>query len=38
VERYEKGSYRTLQIVVKEPAQVVLAKLPWPGDAKRAAK
>jgi endonuclease YncB( thermonuclease family) len=38
VERYEKGSYRTLQIVVKEPEQVVLAKLPWPGDAKRAAK
>ena len=28
VERYEKGNYRTLQIVVKEPAQVMLAKLP----------
>jgi endonuclease YncB( thermonuclease family) len=34
VERYEKGSYRTLQIVVKDPAQVVLASLPWPDDAK----
>ena len=38
VERYEKGNYRTLQIVVKEPAQVMLAKLPWPDDAKRAAE
>ncbi|MBW2215531.1 MAG: thermonuclease family protein [Deltaproteobacteria bacterium] len=38
VERYEKGNYRTLQIVVKEPAQVMLAKLPWPSDAKRAAE
>ena len=38
VERYEKGSYRTLQIVVKDPAQVALAKLPWPGDAKLAAE
>ncbi|MBW1756393.1 MAG: thermonuclease family protein [Deltaproteobacteria bacterium] len=26
VERYEKGNYRTLQIVVKEPAQVLLSK------------
>lgn len=32
VERYEKGSYRTLQIVVKDPSQVALAKLPWPAD------
>jgi len=32
VERYEKGTYRTLQIVVREPAQVVLAGLPWPDD------
>jgi hypothetical protein len=38
VERYEKGNYRTLQIVVKEPAQVLLSKLPWPEDAKRAAE
>ena len=38
VERYEKGNYRTLQIVVKEPTQVLLAKLPWPGDADRAAE
>jgi endonuclease YncB( thermonuclease family) len=28
VERYEKGNYRTLQIVVKEPTQVVLPSLP----------
>jgi endonuclease YncB( thermonuclease family) len=28
VERYEKGSYRTLQIVVDEPAQVGLPALP----------
>lgn len=34
VERYEKGNYRTLQIVVKDPAQVVLASLPWPEEAK----
>ena len=38
VERYEKGNYQTLQVVVKEPTQVVLAKLPWPNDAKRAAE
>lgn len=38
VERYEKGRYRTLQIVVKEPAQVSLAALPWPHEAKRAAE
>lgn len=28
VERYEKGSYRTLQLVVKEPEQVRLPSLP----------
>jgi len=28
VERYEKGDYRTLQIVVREPAQVTLPELP----------
>jgi len=28
VERYEKGKYRTLQIVVTEPAQVTLPALP----------
>ena len=38
VERYEKGTYRTLQVVVNEPAQVVLAKLPWPDDANQAAE
>jgi endonuclease YncB( thermonuclease family) len=38
VERYEKGDYRTLQIVVEKPAQIVLPSLPWPDDAKRAAK
>jgi len=36
VERYEKGNYRTLQVVVKEPAQILLAKLPWPDDANQA--
>jgi len=36
VERYEKGSYRTLQIVVKEPKQVSLAALPWPDETARA--
>jgi endonuclease YncB( thermonuclease family) len=35
VERYEKGSYRTLQIVVKDPSQVTLAELPWPEGATR---
>jgi hypothetical protein len=29
VERYEKGEYRTLQIVVHEPAEVTLPSLPW---------
>lgn len=38
VERYEKGDYRTLQIVVQEPTQVSLPSLPWPDDAKRAAQ
>jgi hypothetical protein len=38
VERYEKGTYRTLQVVVREPTQVLLAKLPWPEDTKRAAE
>jgi endonuclease YncB( thermonuclease family) len=38
VERYEKGTYRTLQVVVKDPAQVLLAKLPWPKDANQAAE
>lgn len=28
IERYEKGSYRTLQIVVKDPRQVTLPELP----------
>ena len=28
VERYEKGKYRTLQLVVSEPAQVMLPSLP----------
>ena len=38
VERYEKGDYRTLQIVVQEPTQVSFPSLPWPDDAKRAAQ
>jgi len=38
VERYEKGNYRTLQVVVKEPTQVLLSELPWPEDKKRAAE
>jgi endonuclease YncB( thermonuclease family) len=38
VERYEKGNYRTLQVVVKEPMQVSLSTLPWPDDVKRAAE
>ena len=38
VERYEKGTYRTLQIVVAKPGQIVLPSLPWPDDARRAAK
>jgi endonuclease YncB( thermonuclease family) len=35
VERYEKGTYRTLQVVVDDPAQVLLAKLPWPDDGRQ---
>lgn len=31
VERYEKGDYSTLQIVIDEPAQVRLPSLPEPG-------
>jgi endonuclease YncB( thermonuclease family) len=38
VERYEKGDYRTLQVVVKEPTQVSLSELPWPEDVKLAAE
>jgi len=38
VERYEKGDYSTLQIVVNTPAQILLPSLPWPDDAKRAAE
>lgn len=37
VERYEKGSYRTLQIVVEDQAQVTLPELPTPRDATSAA-
>ena len=36
VELYEKGSYRTLQLVVKDPKQVTLPKLPWPEDVEQA--
>jgi hypothetical protein len=32
VERYERGNYRTLQIVVKDPGQISLPSLPWPQD------
>ncbi len=38
VERYEKGEYSTLQIVVNTPGQVSLPSLPWPDDPKRAAE
>jgi len=38
VERYEKGNYRTLQIVVRAPTQVSLPTLPWPDDPERAAE
>ena len=34
VERYEKGSYRTLQIVVRDPEQVTLPTLPPPRAAR----
>ncbi len=34
VERYEKGSYRTLQIVVRDPEQVTLPTLPAPRAAR----
>ena len=33
VERYEKGDYQTLQIVVRDPKQVTLPDLPWPEGA-----
>jgi endonuclease YncB( thermonuclease family) len=29
IERYEKGDYRTLQIVVRDPSQVTLPRLPF---------
>jgi len=32
VERYEKGSYRTLQIEVDQPNQISLPTLPWPTE------
>jgi endonuclease YncB( thermonuclease family) len=38
VERYEKGDYRTLQVVVAKPTQISLPSLPWHDDAKRAAE
>ena len=33
VERYKKGDYETLQIVVRDPKQVTLPDLPWPEGA-----
>lgn len=36
VERYEKGAYNTLQILVNAPTQVSLPSLPGPDDTKRA--
>jgi len=38
VERYEKGDYRTLQIVVKKPTQLSFPSLPWPDEAALAAE
>ena len=38
VERYEKGNYRTLQIVVQEPTQLSFPSLPWPDEAALAAE
>ncbi|MGB8329433.1 MAG: thermonuclease family protein [Polyangiales bacterium] len=38
VERYEKGDYRTLQIVVNAPTQLVLPLLPPPSNTARTAE
>ena len=38
VERYQKGVYQTLQIVVRQPPQISLPSLPWPDEAKRTAR
>lgn len=38
IERYKRGSYQTLQIVVDDPEQIGLPSLPWPGDTAQAAE
>ena len=38
IERYKRGDYETLQIVVGDPEQIGLPSLPWPGDIARAAE
>ncbi len=38
VERYERGNYRTLQIVVGRVKQIDLPSLPWPGETALAAE
>ncbi|MDH3202534.1 MAG: thermonuclease family protein [Myxococcales bacterium] len=38
VERYERGDYQTLQIVVGRPKQIGLPSLPWPGEPALAAE
>ena len=38
IERYKRGNYETLQIVVTRPKQVGLPSLPWPTDTALAAE
>jgi len=38
IERYKRGSYRTLQVVVSDPEQIGLPSLPWPGETAQAAE
>ena len=38
IERYKRGSYETLQIVVGDPEQVGLPSLPWPDETAQAAE
>ena len=38
IERYKRGDFETLQIVVGDPEQIGLPPLPWPGDPARAAE
>jgi hypothetical protein len=36
IERYKRGDFETLQIVVGDLEQIGLPSLPWPGDPARA--